>query len=61
MLNAEYIDFNGIPLSQHEVDDLKSIIDSYARINLKHLSKVKRGGGFMLKSGKMITWGNSPK
>ncbi|WP_161980080.1 helix-turn-helix domain-containing protein [Streptococcus sp. S784/96/1] len=61
ILNAEYINFNGNPLSQREVDDLKSIVDNYATTNLKHLTNVQRGGGFKLKSGKMITWGDLPK
>lgn len=61
ILNAEYIDFNGTPLSQREVDDLKSLVDDYATNNLKHISNAQRGGGFKLKSGKMITWGNSSK
>lgn len=61
ILNAEYIDFNGTPLSQHEIDNLKSIVDNYATTNLKHLTNIQHGGGFKLKSGKMITWGKSPK
>lgn len=54
LLEADNIDYLGIPLSFGQIEDLKQHLMLFVDYNLKHFDQVEFGKGLMLKSGKQV-------
>lgn len=54
LLDADNVDYLGLPLSSSQVQELKEHLMVFVDHNLKHFDQVEFGKGFMLKSGKQV-------
>lgn len=54
ILDAEHIDFKGIPLKSHEVQEFQELISTYINTNLNSYNGTKAPHAIRLKNGKWI-------